>query len=186
MQVGKIEKAVLQMLNAVGEDPTREGLRETPKRVAEMYRELLSGNKSDPNKYVKFFDAEGARDMVLIRDIPVFSVCEHHMMPFHGLCHIAYFPKDKILGLSKFSRIVDCFSYRLQIQERLTKQICDFLMEKLDAIGVVVYIEAEHMCMVMRGARAIGSSTVTMTKRGCFEENSVLTNEFLQLIYKER
>ena len=161
MDLERIEKAVREILLAVGEDPEREGLQETPNRVARMYAEIFSGLKSDPKQHLKIFHEEGEHDeLVFVRDIPLYSVCEHHLLPFIGKCHIAYIPRDgKIIGLSKFARIVDCFARRPQVQERLTAQIADFIEENLNPRGVAVFIEAEHLCMTMRGARAAGALT---------------------------
>ena len=147
MDLERIEKAVREILLAVGEDPEREGLQETPNRVARMYAEIFSGLKSDPKQHLKIFHEEGEHDeLVFVRDIPLYSVCEHHLLPFIGKCHIAYIPRDgKIIGLSKFARIVDCFARRPQVQERLTAQIADFIEENLNPRGVAVFIEAEHL-----------------------------------------
>ena len=148
MDLERIERAVREILLAVGEDPEREGLEETPARVARMYAEIFSGLQADPKQHLKFFDAGGHDELVLVRDIPLYSVCEHHLLPFIGNCHIAYIPKNgRIIGLSKFARIVECFARRPQVQERLTAQIADFIEENLDPRGVAVFIEAEHLCM---------------------------------------
>ena len=162
MDLERIERAVREILLAVGEDPEREGLEETPARVARRYAEIVSGLQADPKQHLKFFDAGGHDELVLVRDIPLYSVCEHHLLPFIGKCHIAYIPKNgRIIGLSKFARIVECFARRPQVQERLTAQIADFIEENLDPRGVAVFIEAEHLCMTMRGARAAGALTKT-------------------------
>ena len=179
----KIVKAVTDILEAVGEDTSREGLLETPERVARMYEEVFSGLHDDPKRHLKIFnedDKDG--EVVIVRDIPLYSMCEHHLLPFIGKCHIAYIPKNgKIIGLSKFARIVDCFARRPQVQERLTAQIADFLYKNLDPMGVAVVIEAEHLCMTMRGARAAGSSTQTSALRGIMRSDARTRNEVMTL-----
>ena len=155
MDKEKIMTAVRDILIAVGEDPDRPGLQETPKRVANMYEEIFAGLKQDPSKHLKFFDEKSNDEMVIVRDIPCYSMCEHHLLPFFGKAHIAYIPNDnKIIGLSKLARIVDNFAKRPQVQERLTDDIADFLNDEMKPKGIAVIIEAEHMCMTMRGARA--------------------------------
>lgn len=184
MDKARIERAVREILEAVGEDPDREGLQETPSRVARMYEEIFSGLDSDPKEHLKLFN-EGGRheELVLVKDIPLYSVCEHHLLPFIGRAHIAYIPKDgRIIGLSKFARIVDCFARRPQVQERLTAQIADFLYEELEPLGVAVFIEAEHLCMTMRGARAAGSSTQTSALRGCMRSDAKTRAEVMALL----
>ena len=180
----KIVKAVTEILEAVGEDTSREGLRETPERVARMYEEVFSGLHDDPTRHLKIFnedDKDG--EVVIVRDIPLYSMCEHHLLPFIGKCHIAYIPKNgKIIGLSKFARIVDCFARRPQVQERLTAQIADFLYKNLDPMGVAVVIEAEHLCMTMRGARAAGSCTQTSALRGIMRSDARTRNEVMTLL----
>ena len=184
MDLERIEKAVREILLAVGEDPEREGLQETPNRVARMYAEIFSGLKSDPKQHLKIFHEEGEHDeLVFVRDIPLYSVCEHHLLPFIGKCHIAYIPRDgKIIGLSKFARIVDCFARRPQVQERLTAQIADFIEENLNPRGVAVFIEAEHLCMTMRGARAAGALTQTSALRGCMRTEAKTRTEVMLLL----
>ena len=158
MDKERIERAVREILIAIGEDPDREGLLETPKRVARMYEEVFLGLESDPEQHLKIFNEEKNEEMVVVRDIPLYSMCEHHLLPFVGKAHIVYIPgSGKVIGLSKLARIVDNFARRPQIQERLTSQIADFLMEHLEPQGVAVVIEAEHLCMTMRGARAAGA-----------------------------
>ena len=184
MDKARIERAVREILEAVGEDPDREGLQETPSRVARMYEEIFSGLDSDPKEHLKIFN-EGGRheELVLVKDIPLYSVCEHHLLPFIGRAHIAYIPKDgRIIGLSKFARSVDCFARRPQVQERLTAQIADFLYEELEPLGVAVFIEAEHLCMTMRGARAAGSSTQTSALRGCMRSDAKTRAEVMALL----
>jgi len=179
----KIKESVRLMLEAIGDDPKREGLLETPKRVAEMYSRIMDGYDDDVNKYLKIFTAE-ANDMVIVKNIPFYSFCEHHLVPFFGKIHIAYIPDGKMIGLSKLVRIMRVYAKRPQVQERLTKQIADILVEKLSP-DVMVYIEAEHMCMVMRGVRTPGAKTVTSAVRGKFlnpPENKNPKEEFLAAI----
>ena len=180
----RIERAVREILEAVGEDPGREGLLETPARVARMYEEIFSGLEADPEEHLKIFDEGGHHDeLVLVKDIPLYSVCEHHLLPFIGRAHIAYIPKNgRIIGLSKFARIVDCFARRPQVQERLTGQIADFLYEKLEPLGVAVFIQAEHLCMTMRGARAAGALTQTSALRGCMRSDAKTRAEVMALL----
>lgn len=184
----RAEKAVRELLLAVGEDPERDGLLETPERVARMYEEVFRGLDDDPKQYLKFFEQDtDSEEMVTVRDIPLYSMCEHHLLPFIGKCHIAYIPRDgKIIGLSKFARIVDCFAKRPQVQERLTAQIADFLEEQLDPLGVAVIIEAEHLCMTMRGARAAGSSTQTSALRGLMRSDARTRSEVMSLLLPGR
>lgn len=184
MNMEKIEAAVRDILEAVGEDPNREGLRETPARVAKMYAEIFSGLEADPKEHLKIFHEEGRHDeLVLVKGIPLYSVCEHHLLPFIGRAHIAYIPKNgRIIGLSKFSRIVDCFARRPQVQERLTGQVADFLYENLQPLGVAVLIEAEHLCMTMRGARAAGAKTRTSALRGCMRTDAKTRSEVMSLL----
>jgi len=181
----RIEKAVREILEAIGENPEREGLLETPQRVADMYGEIFSGLHTSPEEHVKFFNAENGDEMVIIRDIPLYSVCEHHLLPFVGRAHIAYIPKNgQVLGLSKFARIVSAFAKRPQLQERLTAQIADFIMEQADPVGVAVLLEAEHLCMTMRGARAAGAITQTSALRGRMRSDAKTRNEVLALLSK--
>ena len=185
MDKKRIEAAVREILAAVGEDPDREGLVETPARVARMYEEIFSGLEDDPKRHVKLFNEEKNEEMVIVRDIPMYSMCEHHLLPFIGRAHIAYIPRDgKVIGLSKLARIVDSFARRPQLQERLTSQIADFLDEQLDPLGVAVVIEAEHLCMTMRGVQKPGTKTVTTIVRGAFAEDMMLQQTFLQMVNK--
>lgn len=182
MDKAKIEKAVRDILEAVGEDPDREGLLETPARVARMYEEIFGGLEDDPTRHLKMFD-EGSDEMVIVRDIPMYSMCEHHLIPFIGKAHIAYIPADgKVIGLSKLARIVDSFAKRPQLQERLTGQIADFLNDNLHPQGVAVVIEAEHLCMTMRGARASGAQTRTSALRGTMRTDAKTRAEALSLL----
>ncbi|MDQ5984051.1 MAG: GTP cyclohydrolase [Eubacteriales bacterium SKADARSKE-1] len=184
----KIEHAIAQIIEAIGEDVQRQGLCDTPKRVASMYSEIFSGTDDDPQDYVKVFNEMGpSNEIITVCDIPFYSVCEHHILPFFGKVHIAYIPKDgKILGLSKFSRIIDCFAKRLQIQERLTSQIADFLYEQLDPDGLSVIMEAEHLCMTMRGVKSFGSKTRSIALRGVFKNDNEKRSEMMDLIYGGR
>lgn len=180
----RIAAAVKEILSAVGEDPEREGLLETPERVANMYAEIFSGLEDDPARHLKIFnEPEQHNELVIVRDIPLYSVCEHHLLPFVGTAHIAYIPKGgKIIGLSKFARIVDSFARRPQVQERLTAQIADFIYENLNPYGVAVLIEAEHLCMTMRGARAAGSRTQTSALRGTMRTDAKSRAEVMALL----
>ncbi len=180
----RIVAAVKEILEAVGEDTQREGLLETPERVARMYEEVFSGLHDNPERHLKIFHEEDKNgEVVIVRDIPLYSMCEHHLLPFVGKCHIAYIPQNgKIIGLSKFARIVDCFARRPQVQERLTAQIADFLYKNLEPMGVAVIIEAEHLCMTMRGARAAGSSTQTSALRGVMRSDARTRNEVMTLL----
>lgn len=184
MDKQRIERAVREILEAVGENPDREGLLETPARVARMYEEIFSGLEAVPEEHLKLFTEEGRHDeLVLVKDIPLYSVCEHHLLPFVGRAHIAYIPKNgRIIGLSKFARIVDCFARRPQVQERLTAQIADFLYEKMKPLGVAVLIEAEHLCMTMRGARAAGATTQTSALRGGMRSDARTRAEVMSLL----
>ncbi len=180
----RLENAVREILIAIGEDPDREGLQETPGRVARMYEEVFCGLENSPEQHLKIFHDEHNEEMVVVRDIPMYSMCEHHLLPFVGKAHIVYIPKDgKVIGLSKLARIVDNFARRPQIQERLTSQIADFLMENLEPLGVAVVIEAEHLCMTMRGARAAGAKTKTSALRGSMRSDARTRAEAMSLIY---
>ncbi len=180
----RIEKAVLEILEAVGEDPSRDGLRDTPARVARMYAEIFSGLHEDPGEYVTTVFEAGHDEMVMVRDIPMYSACEHHLLPWVGQAHVAYIPNDdgKVTGLSKLARLVDGFAKRPQVQERLTAQIADTLEERLHPRGCMVVIEAEHLCMTMRGIRKPGSSTVTSAVRGIFRRNAATRDEAMRFI----
>ena len=182
MDKQRIEAAVREILIAIGEDPDREGLVETPSRVARMYEEIFGGLEDDPTRHLKLF-GESSEEMVVVRDIPLYSMCEHHLIPFLGKAHIAYIPSDgRVIGLSKLARIVDCFARRPQLQERLTSQVADFLYENLQPMGVAVVIEAEHLCMTMRGARASGAKTMTSALRGTMRSNAKTRAEAMSLL----
>ena len=184
----KIVAAVKNILEAVGEDPEREGLADTPMRVARMYEEILAGMEQNAETHLSVqFSEENYDDMIIVKDIPVYSMCEHHMMPFFGVAHVAYIPKNgKVTGLSKIARTVECFARRLQIQERLTAQIADAIVDVLDPHGVLVIVEAEHMCMTMRGVNKPGSVTVTSAVRGYFKTSAATRNEAIGLIHQSR
>jgi len=182
----RIMKAVGEILLAVGEDPEREGLKATPQRVANMYAELLEGMQHHPAEHLQSIFHEKYDEVVLLRDIPFFSICEHHMMPFIGTANVAYLPDGKVLGVSKIARIVDCFAKRLQVQERLTAQVADFLMDNLKPKGVAVVIEASHSCMTIRGIRKPNSEMVTSALRGLFKTDPRSRAEVLGLMHKNR
>ena len=183
MDKEKIERAVRDILEAIGEDPDREGLIETPRRVAAMYEEIFSGISDDPKRHIKVFSENDNDEIVVVRDIPLYSMCEHHLLPFIGKAHIAYIPSEgKVIGLSKLARIVDLFAKRPQLQERMTTQIAEAIMTYLNPKGVMVVIEAEHMCMTMRGVKKPGSKTVTFCAKGVFEDNKDLRDTVFSLI----
>jgi len=179
----KIEKAVKEILIAIGDDPNREGIKDTPKRVARMYAELFSGLHKDPAKEITIFKQEEHEEMVMVKDIPFYSICEHHLIPFIGKAHVVYIPKrGRVTGLSKLVRVIEGYARRPQVQEKLTSQIADTLMERLNPHGVLVIIEAEHLCMSMRGVRKPGSLTITSAVRGVFRKNATTRAEALSLI----
>jgi GTP cyclohydrolase I len=180
----RIERAVREILEAIGEDPDRDGLLDTPARVARMYEEVCSGLREDPSEHLhRVFDADHD-EMVMVRDIPLYSLCEHHLVPFIGKAHVAYIPSEngRITGLSKLGRLVDGYARRPQVQERLTKQVADAIADTLKPRGVLVVIEAEHLCMSMRGVRKPGSSTVTSAVHGIFRENAASRSEAMQFL----
>ena len=180
----RIEKAVKEILLAVGEDVGRDGLKGTPERVARMYSELLAGMYEDPKKHLRSVFVEKYDEVVLLRDIPFYSICEHHLMPFIGSAHVAYLPSGMVLGVSKLARIVDCFARRLQVQERLTNQIADFIMNGLKPRGVAVVLEASHSCMTIRGIKKPGSVMVTSSLRGIFKKDPKSRSEVMSLMHK--
>jgi len=184
VDTAKIEKAVKEILLAVGEDIGREGIKGTPERVARMYAELLSGMREDPKEHLRGVFTEDYDEIVLLRDIPFYSICEHHLMPFIGTAHVAYLPAGTVLGVSKLARVVDCFARRLQVQERLTDQIADFIMDSLKPRGVAVVLEASHSCMTIRGTRKPGSVMVTSSLRGIFKRDPKSRNEIMSLMHK--
>lgn len=178
----KIKEAVRLLLEGIGEDPTREGLIETPDRIARMYEEIYAGMDETPGMHLNKVFHVANNEMILEKDIVFYSMCEHHLMPFYGKAHIAYIPDGKVVGISKLARTVEVFAKRLQIQEHMTTQIADALMQELAPKGVMVMLEAEHMCMTMRGIKKPGSKTVTIVKCGVFETDEKLTNEFFQML----
>lgn len=183
MDKKKIENAVKMILEAIGEDPRRHDLEETPRRVAEMYEEIFSGVHQDPKKELEVVLEQKHHEIILLKGIPLYSVCEHHLLPFIGRAHVAYIPKGgRVTGLSKIARVVDVLAKRPQVQERLTTQIADIIMSKLKPLGVMVVLEAEHLCMSMRGVRKPGTMTVTSAVRGIFKENQKTRSETLALI----
>jgi GTP cyclohydrolase I len=182
----RIERAVREILAAVGEDPNREGLRETPARVARMYAELFGGLHEDPRVHLKKFFTEKCDEVILVRDISFNSMCEHHMLPFMGKAHIGYLPDGRIIGLSKLARVVEAVARRPQVQERMTEQIADLLVEELHAKGVAVVIEAVHTCMTIRGVRKPGCVCVTSAMKGCFRTKPSSRAEVMALMYGDR
>jgi GTP cyclohydrolase I len=184
VDVERIERAVREILIAIGEDADRDGLQRTPRRVAEMYAEICSGLHDDPARHLVVTFEANHDEMVMVRDIPLYSLCEHHLAPFHGHAHVAYIPGDdgRITGLSKLARLVDGFAKRPQVQERLTTQIADAIVEVLQPRGAFVMIEAEHLCMSMRGVRKPGSLTVTSAVRGLFKDNAATRAEVMALL----
>jgi len=183
MDIKKIERGVRLVLEGVGEDPRRAGIRETPRRVARMFAEILGGTEMEATRTLRVIQDEKHDEMVLVKNIPLYSMCEHHLLPFAGVAHVAYIPKGgRIVGLSKIARVVEELSRRLQVQERLTKQIADLLDAHLKPLGVMVVIEAEHMCMSMRGAKKSKSVTVTSAVRGSFRTSPATRAEAIALI----
>ncbi|MEZ6094066.1 MAG: GTP cyclohydrolase I FolE [Pirellulaceae bacterium] len=178
----RIENAVREILEAVGEDPNRAGLLETPRRVARMYAEMFSGLHAVPARHLEVVFPEEYDEMVLIRDIPFTSMCEHHLLPFSGVAHVAYIPNGKVTGLSKIARVVDEISKRPQVQERMTQEIADLVNDHLSTTGVAVVVSAEHSCMSIRGIKKPGSRTVTSALRGIFKDNESTRAEFMSLI----
>src|SRR3954452_23869922 len=183
VDIPRIERAVREILFAVGEDPDREGLLKTPNRVARAYGELMAGLKIDPRRHLKTVFHERYDEVVLLRDIEFHSLCEHHLLPFTGRAHVAYLPDGKVVGLSKLARLVEGYARRPQVQERLTTQIADALMEELNPIGAACVIEAVHTCMTIRGAKKHGSTMVTSALRGIFKENPSSRSEILSLMH---
>ncbi|MDI9903654.1 GTP cyclohydrolase I FolE [Rhodococcus sp. IEGM 1409] len=183
----RAEAAVRELLIAVGEDPERPGLIDTPARVARSYKEIFAGLYSEPDDALNTTFDEGHQELVLVRDIPMFSTCEHHLVSFHGVAHVGYIPgkSGKVTGLSKLARVVDLYAKRPQVQERLTSQIADALMRKLDPRGAIVVIEAEHLCMAMRGIRKPGASTTTSAVRGLLQSSAASRSEALDLILRK-
>ncbi|MBU1997904.1 MAG: GTP cyclohydrolase I FolE [Candidatus Omnitrophota bacterium] len=183
MNKKKIEKAIKDILEAIGENPQKKDLLETPRRVAKMYEEIFSGIRKDPSKELEVVLDQKHSEIILLKDIPLYSVCEHHLLPFIGRAHIAYIPKQgRVTGLSKLVRVVDILAKRPQVQERLTTQIVEIIMSKLKPLGCMVIIEAEHLCMSMRGVKKPGTLTITSAVRGIFQKNEKTRSETLALI----
>ncbi|MGH3636429.1 GTP cyclohydrolase I FolE [Mycobacterium sp.] len=182
----RVEAAVRELLSAIGEDPDRHGLEDTPARVARAYREMFAGLYTDPDAVLNTTFDEQHDELVMIKEIPLYSICEHHLVSFHGVAHVGYIPGDdgRVTGLSKIARLVDLYARRPQVQERLTAQIANALMRKLDPRGVIVVIEAEHLCMAMRGVRKPGAVTTTSAVRGLFKSNQASRAEALELILR--
>jgi len=184
MDLERIAKAVREILEAVGEDPDREGLVDTPERVARYYAEVLDGVNRDPGEDVDaFFGDEHYQEIVMVKDIAFYSLCEHHLVPFHGAAHVAYLPRGRVTGLSKLARLVDGYARRPQMQERLTAQVADALIQRLDPLGALVVIEAEHLCMSMRGIKKPGSKTVTSAVRGTMASDARTRAEAMSLLF---
>ena len=182
----KIEKAVAFIIEAIGEDPKREGLVDTPRRIAEMYAEVFGGIYEDPGEELRVGFEEGHQEMVILKDIPFYSMCEHHFLPFHGLAHVGYIPSGRVVGASKIGRVVEILAKRPQLQERLTTQIANTIVSVLEPKGVAVVIQAEHLCMTMRGVKKPGSNIVTSAMRGLFQKNPLTRSEFLSLVQGSR
>jgi GTP cyclohydrolase I len=180
----EIETAVRSIIKAIGEDLQREGLRDTPQRIADMYAELFTGLDMDAKEELVVGFQVGHREMVILRDIPFYSMCEHHLLPFYGVAHVGYIPNEegRVVGVSKLARVVEIYAKRLQLQERMTSQIADTIMEVLQADGVAVVVQAEHLCMTMRGIKKPGSNVITSATRGLFRSRSATRAEFLSLV----
>jgi len=179
----RISRAVEEIIAAIGDDPTREGLAGTPARIADMYAEVFAGLQEDPRQHLQVaFEDEKHEEMVVLKDIPFYSMCEHHFLPFHGLAHVGYIPWRRLVGISKLARVVETLARRPQLQERLTGQVADTIMEALEAQGVGVVIEAEHLCMTMRGVRKPGSLLVTSANRGIFRTKPATRAEFFSIL----
>jgi len=180
----KIKTAVVSLIKAIGEDPQREGLADTPRRVAEMYAELFAGINVDPKEELKVGFEEGHREMVIVRDIPFYSMCEHHLLPFYGVAHIGYVPNvdGRVVGASKLARVVEIVAQRPQIQERMTTEIADTIMDGIKPDGVAVVVQAEHLCMIMRGIKKPGSTIITSALRGTFRSKAETRTEFFSLL----
>ncbi len=187
MDQARIRQAVSDIIAAIGDDESREGLRETPRRIADMYSEIFEGVEQDPLEILGVtFDTGGHHEMVILKDIPFYSMCEHHFLPFHGIAHVGYIPRERLAGVSKIARVVESLAHRPQMQERLTSQIADTMMAGLQPSGVAVVIEAEHLCMTMRGIKKPGSQLVTSATRGVFRTNSATRAEFFSLVRGEK
>lgn len=178
----RIRNAVTELLLAIGEDPSREGLVGTPRRIAEMFREVFGGLQADPREVLRVGFEEGHQEMIVLRDIPFYSMCEHHLLPFHGVAHIGYIPNGRVVGISKLARVVEILARRPQLQERLTSQIADAIVDALQPKGVAVVVKAEHLCMTMRGIKKPGSHVVTSANRGLFRRRMATRSEFFSII----
>jgi GTP cyclohydrolase I len=178
----KIAAGVRMIIEAIGDDPDREGLKDTASRVARMYGEFFQGLREDPRTYLQVVFDEQHDEMVLVKDVPFHSMCEHHLLPFHGQVHAAYIPRGRVVGLSKIARVIEVFARRPQVQERMTAQIADLLIDELDAHGVGVVVEASHTCMTMRGVKKPGSLMVTSAMRGSFKTDQATRSEFMSLV----
>ncbi|MFH1485431.1 MAG: GTP cyclohydrolase I FolE [Chloroflexota bacterium] len=182
VDICRIENAVTQIIEAIGEDPDRQGLEDTPKRIAEMYAEVFSGLTIDPKEELSVCFEEDYREMIILKDIPFYSMCEHHFLPFYGVAHIGYIPNGRVVGASKLARVVEILTKRPQLQERLTTQIADTILNALNPDGVAVVMQAEHLCMTMRGIKKPGSNFVTSATRGLFRKKTATRAEFLSLL----
>ena len=182
LDIDRIERATRELLTAIGEDPDREGLLATPKRVAQMYHEISGGTHEEAVDVLATQFREDHQEMVIVRDVPFYSICEHHLLPFFGTAHVGYLPRGHVVGISKLARAVDILARRPQVQERLTSQVADAVMTALDPEGVAVVIRAEHLCMAMRGVRKPGTSVVTSATRGEFRDSIATRGEFLSLL----
>ncbi len=182
MDKERIKAAVLEIIKAIGEDPEREGLRDTPRRIADMYTEVFSGLYQDPIALLQTGFEEAHREMVVLKDIPFYSTCEHHFLPFHGRVHVGYIPNGRVVGVSKLARAVEVIARRPQLQERITSMVADSLMEGIAPAGAGVVVEAEHLCMTMRGIKKPGSKMLTSAMRGVFRDSAITRNEFLNLV----
>ncbi len=180
----KIKLAAASIIEAIGEDPNRENIKDTPRRIAEMYAELFSGLDADPKTELAVGFEEGHHELVILRDVPFYSMCEHHLLPFYGVAHVGYIPgmDGRVVGISKLARVVEIFARRPQLQERMTRQIADTIFEALQPDGVAVIIRAEHLCMVMRGIKKPGTNVITSAVRGTFRSKAITRSEFLSLI----
>ncbi|MEZ4493252.1 MAG: GTP cyclohydrolase I FolE [Dehalococcoidia bacterium] len=182
----RLRSAVVELLAAIGDDPRRDGLVETPRRIAEMYEEIFGGLSIDPAEYLSVGFEVAHDELVILREIPFYSMCEHHFLPFHGEAHVGYIPDGRVVGISKLARVVEGFARRPQIQEQLTSQVAETIMETLQPDGVAVVIEAEHLCMTMRGVKKPGSRMITSAMRGQFKQSSITRAEFLSLVSGNR
>jgi len=178
----RIQDAVREIITAIGENPERDGLLDTPRRIADMYEEIFAGLRTDPYKFLEVTFDEAYSEMVVLKDIPFYSMCEHHFAPFHGVAHVAYIPQGRVVGLSKLARVVDTFARRPQVQERLTAQVVDTIMEGLQPKGAAVVIQAEHLCLTMRGIKKAGAKMVTSAVRGIFKDNPATRAEFQSIL----